>query len=661
MANGKRNAKDAGVQAQQEGGFGGRGLPAEWRGIVALGAVVVIVTFASFVPALFGEFLNWDDFANITENRAFRGLGLANLKWMFTTFRMGPYQPLSWVTLGIDYLVWGLDPFGYHLTNVVLHSVSAGLFYAVAAGLMSCGAGEGGRRKDAVFYGCAALAALFYAVHPLRVESVAWVTERRDVLNGCFVLLTVFLYVKACRKGIAAGGRRRLLTASVAAYGCSLLAKGMSMTLPAVLLVLDVYPLRRLSWKPGQKLNGRTKTVLIEKIPFFCLAALAAGVAMIGQRRIDALATFEAVGLMTRFAVIAYGVVFYVGKTLVPLDLSPMYDLDTGLNPFDIQYVASAVTAAGVTAVLLALRRRWPAALAAWLVYLIVLSPVSGISQAGPQIAADRYSYLPCMPFAVLAGGGLLAACRSRRGSGRAGVPAGVVLAAGAAVVVFLGVLTWRQCRVWRDSEALWSHAVAGNPNSVVARVNLGMEYRSRGDPDRAITEYEKALAVGTSVAKVHYNLGQAYEDKGDLGRAIAHYDKAIACYAKEVARGPRVAGAHKKMGLVYLRTGRMEEAVAALAQAISLGRSDVQVHAGLGGAYLILGKEATAVDHYKEVLRLDPGNCDAHYGLALAHHELGESAEARRHLERALELGFEVPPGGDAFIREVRGTGGED
>ena len=228
--------------------------------------LIAVLTGAAFFPALENGFVDWDDEKTLLDNPNYRGLGWDQLRWMFTTFYMGHYQPLSWMTFGLDYLLWGIDPFGYHLTNLLLHTANAVLFYFLTLRLLSLPAravpGEFALQVAAGF------AALVFALHPLRVESVAWVTERRDVLSAFFLLWTILCYLRATAGAEGDSARWRWLSAAVIVYGLSLLSKAGGITLPVVLLVLDVYPLRRLGVEAGKWFGPAARQVWWEKVPF---------------------------------------------------------------------------------------------------------------------------------------------------------------------------------------------------------------------------------------------------------------------------------------------------------------------------------------------------------------------------------------------------------
>src|SRR5438132_505855 len=242
-------------------------------------AIIVVVTCVTFLPVLENEFVDWDDYFNLVNNPHYRGLGWSQLRWMFTTFHLGPYQPLSWVTLGLDYLIWGMNPVGYHLTNLIFHAANAVFFYFVSRRLLAVAFSISDDQTSWQLEVSAAFTALIFAIHPLRVESVAWATERRDVLSGFFYLWTIYCYLRAVSipeprahwhwVGIAVG-----------MYALSLLSKATSITLPVVLVLLDIFPLRRLPIQPWLWFKPQFRNVLYEKLPFVVLATLFADLAL---------------------------------------------------------------------------------------------------------------------------------------------------------------------------------------------------------------------------------------------------------------------------------------------------------------------------------------------------------------------------------------------
>src|SRR5213594_890868 len=425
---------------------------------------VALLTFVVLSPALRNGFVEWVDQINLTNNEDYRGLGSAQLKYFFTTTLMGHYIPLTWLTFGLDYVLWGMTPMGYHLTSLIIFAANAAVLYFVALHLLAKAAALAG-----VPLRVAAVAAtLFFALHPLRAESVAWATERRDVLSGLFFLLTILTYLRMCE----ASGRRRgwLLAGGAVTYLLALASKGSVMVLPAVLILLDVYPLRH-----------RSRRVLLEKIPFVVLGLAGAAVAYYAQNANAFLTPLQHYPLTARIGMAFYSLWFYASKTVAPQALGPLYELPARVNPLDWPFLGPALAVTVLTAALVALRRRWPAGLAVWVYYAIALGPVIGIVHSGYQLTNDRYSYLPAIGFALIVG----AAVGAVVSAGADGVlrPA-LVKAVIVLMIVWLGGLAYlsaQQTQIWRDTESLWRYAVEVEPDCSLCHGNVGTYLLDRG------------------------------------------------------------------------------------------------------------------------------------------------------------------------------------
>lgn len=461
-----------------------------------MGAFVVLLTLAAFLGVLQNGFVNWDDPVNFLDNPGYRGLGPSQLTWMFTTFHMGHYIPLTWLTLGADYVVWGMDPTGYHLTSLLFHAATALCFYAVARRLFARALPAHTSPADIALG--AATAALFFSVHPLRVESVAWVTARRDVVSGLFFMLALLAWLRSVDAPRAT--RLRWYAGSLALFAGALLSKALAVGLPVVLVVLDVYPLRRLGGGRG----WRDREVWLEKLPYFLMAAAGAGIA-IAATPASARASLEALGVGSRALVAAYGMAFYLAKTALPVGLSPLYAFVTSVN------WALLASLAGAAVFVVAMRRRWPALAGAGVVYVALLLPTLGFFAVGPQPVADRYSYLPCLGWTLVAGG--LAA--------RPGAGARVVRVVAAGALALLLVLTMQQVQIWRDSITLWSRAVALEPGNRFARINLGGAYASAGRTADAIAQYREVLKLSRDKAPWYEVLGWLYASSGHLAEGL--------------------------------------------------------------------------------------------------------------------------------------------
>src|SRR6059036_2556697 len=512
---------EAAVKASPRGD-GSMGLTSAQRWVRWLAPLLIaLITFAAFLPALQNQFVNWDDKDNFLDNPHYRGLGWTHLRWMWTT-HLGHYIPLTWMTLGLDYLLWGMNPLGYHLTNLLLHAANAVVFFFVVRRILTL-ALLGASERGLALAVSAGFAALVFAIHPLRVESVAWATERRDVLSGLFYLLTILMYLRAREREERGRG---WYWGAVAVFVLALLSKSMVVNLPIVLLILDVYPLRRLGGAMGWW-SAPARRVYVEKIPFVLLAAVASAVALMAQLSHDTMVSVVQLSALGRLAVSMYGLSFYLWKTVAPVNLSPLYELPPTVNPWAPPFLLSYGVVVAITAIVLAFRRRVPGLPAAWVAYVVVLLPVLGIFQSGPQIAADRYTYLAGLGWAILAGAGLLSCWRSSRRS-KTGTPATWLLTGIAlCVVVGLGVLTWSQAKVWRDSERLWAHTLAIDPDSPLAQNNFGYELYRQGKLAEAIEHYRQALQIKPDYALTHTNLGLALIRQGKLAEAFEHLQQA--------------------------------------------------------------------------------------------------------------------------------------
>ena len=584
-------------------------------------SLLVLIALASavpFLPALHNGFVNWDDVQNFLENPYYRGLGWTQLKWMFTTLFPPPYQPLSWLTFGADYCLWGLDPMGYHLTNIALHAANAVLFFFIGVRILA--AAQGLEENAPGLRWAAALAALLFAVHPLRVESVAWATERRDVLSGFFYLLTILSYLRLGRT--PASPRRLALPLGL--YLLSLLAKGMGVTLPLALLILDVYPFRRLPGDPRRWLEPEARSYLWEKLPFLGLAVVFALIGVVSQQKGGAIASVESMGLAARLAQCLYGLAFYFRKTFWPTALSPLYLRPTPFVPTAPPFLLSAAFVCALTIGAISVRRRWPAFTAACAYYAATLLPVLGLFPLGALLVADRYSYLSCLAWPLLVAGAVL---RPRKR-----ICEIALWGAAGAALGLLGMMTWRQTLVWRDSSRLWRHALALDPANSVGDKNLAIVLFNDGRLPEAIEECEKALGLAPGYADAHTLLAQILMAQGRTREAGEHYAAALIAV-------PNDASTHYNLGVALYRQGRWQEAIPHYRRALELDPKANNARVNLGSALVAGGQWEQAIDAYRQALELDPGNAGAHDSLGVALVVVGRFDEALAQVDRALAL----------------------
>ena len=592
-------------------------------------AIVGVATCVAFLPVLWNGFVEWDDYENLLNNPHYRGLGWNQLRWMFTTIHMGPYQPLSWLTLGVDYLLWGMNPVGYHLTSIILHAANAVFFYFICRRLLIAALLLAENERSWRLTLSAAFAALFFAVHPLRVESVAWATERRDVVSGFFFLWTIYCYLRVLSPRDDLQSRRWTKTA-LAIYVLSLLSKAIAMTLPVVLLILDIYPLRRLEWDPRRWFDSTARGVLREKIPFLIVAVPFALIALFGQQQSSALRSLESYDAGSRLAQAFFGASFYLWKTLIPVKLSPLYEIPPHFSPLNSSILAGVAATIMITLSLYLLKNRWPAGLACWLSYIAILAPVLGLVQAGPQLVAERYSYLSCLTWAVLAGGAAfyLTGHSSRNPRRRA-----YGAAAAATIILFLlGAVTWKQTQIWRDTGTLWHHVLTLDPRSSFAHYNLGRFLARQGNHADAMMHYVEAIKFRPDDADAHNNLGVLLMLRGEFEAAMQEFQKATRI-------NPQYSRAHFNMGKLFVRQGALDKAYESYRQALKFEPNEAEIHLGLGNVLARQGRLEEAMPYFQQAVKLKPGWADAYVELARSLAAQGDRVTAEKYYEEALRL----------------------
>lgn len=621
---------------------------ARWFDTVAVLSLVACV-FAAFAPALQGEFLQWDDDRNFLGNPFYRGLGAEQIRWMFTTFHMGPYQPLSWITLGFDHVTSGMDPAGYHRTSLVIHALASVTFFAAARRLFEATSAFASPRTRTV---CAFLAAFAFGVHPLRAESVAWVTERRDVVSGFFFAATTYAWIAAV------GGERRRAgwyATALVAFVAALASKATVVGLPVALFVMDVWPLRR--WARDRR------RVVLDLVPFVVLSIVFAVVAVRGQASTGtALRGFEDYGVVQRLAQTVYSCVFYPWKTLVPTGLSPIYDVPSPFDPFAARFVIAAIVFVVACGLAWTSRQRAPAWTAAWIAFLALVAPVSGIVSTGPQLVADRYSYLACMPFALAGAVGLGRLLESRATHV---FTAAAVLILGAASLV----ATRAQTRHWLTNESLWERAYDVDPDSPVACQQLGVVRMNQAQvPGASVAErarrYEEALALYTRAYETAphpnhvFNIAGLVMQRAELDPATRaeQLGVAIETFQNGMEFASRTTGVLPRWRVMYasalVEAGRRAEARAELDAALAAEPSNVGAILWLARVEQEEGHVDAAVARLEAATRFAPEHPTAWRALHALQAKSGRTADAAATRERAARAGVAIdvapitPPG---------------
>jgi tetratricopeptide (TPR) repeat protein len=583
----------------------------------AIPAAIALATVVAFLPVLQNAFVAWDDDRNFVENPHFRGLGLAQLHWMWTTFHMGHYVPLSWMTLGLDFELWGMNPAGYHLTSLVLHAANAVLVYFIARWLLDAvGAANLGQppanKRSTAIAPAAAAAALLFALHPLRVESVAWATERRDVLSGFFYFSSILVYLRSRSRDRGARG----YWIAVLLFGCALLSKATSMSLPAVLLILNVYPLRRIGAGAGWTTES-ARRVYREIAPFGLLAVAVAGLSIV------ALHPPTQLGFAAKLAVSAYCLIFYLWKTVVPVGLAPLYEMPQHVDPVAIRFLLSGVVVICLFTAAFLVRRRLPGVTAALATFCVVTLPMLGVVQNGPQIAADRYTYLAAPAIAILAGAGLLWLRQRLPMSTAAGA---------AAIVLALAALTWEQCQVWHDSKTLWTRVLDVDDASPTAHSALSNVLYRENRVTEAVAHSERAVAIAPNLPEALNGLGVGFAREGRAADAVELFQRAVALR-------PDYADAEANWGVALAQQNDIAGAVAHYRRAVEINPDNSNAQVNWGNALVRLNRFDDAIGHYERALRIRSDNAEAQHNWGVALARQSKFAEAIEHFRAALAI----------------------
>lgn len=571
---------------------------------LVLGLVLCLLALAVYRPVLDSGFVNYDDNIYVTSNpHVQKGLTWDEFLWAWQASVSANWHPLTVLSHMLDVELYGLNPKGHHLTSLLLHLANVWLLFAVL------------RRMTGAVWRSALVAALF-AVHPTHVESVAWISERKDVLSGLFFLLTLAAWHGFTRERTL--GRYLLV---ILTFALGLLSKPMLVTLPFVLLLVDVWPLGRL---PLGDLSLRSfwrglRPLLVEKIPLLVLSAISSAVTVYVQQ--GPIASLAAVPLGKRIANALVSYTAYLGKTFWPRDLAVFYPFRLSVPLW--QPVAAAVLLAVLTVLVLARLRRAPWLAVGWLWFLGMLVPVIGLVQVGRQAMADRYTYLPSIGLTLAVVWGLAELLRS--------APARRILAAAFLfVVAVLAVAAHAQARTWKDSVSLFRHALAVTEGNYVAHLNLGFELARRGVRDEAERHYRESLRLQPNLPETHAALGTSLRKWGRPQEALRHLKRAVDLR-------PRNARYRVSLATVLEDLGRDEEAAVHLRKALEIAPRFADAHHGLADILQEQGRTDEAVQHYLRVVEEDPGRIGVYAPAATLLAQRGDLAGAARLLTESL------------------------
>lgn len=595
-----------------EPGFVQLSRPILWA---CIGCLVFMVCLF-YLPVLRNGFVNWDDMDVIAENPHIRSLNLANLRWMFTTFHADNWVPLTWLSLALNYRMGGLQPGVFHFTNVALHALNTALVFLTCVKVIRLIRGESAFPMSAVIP-TALVTALLFGLHPIHVESVAWATERKDVLYSFFYLSGILLYLDYVSSRLK---NKLKLYGCLGLYLLALMSKPMAVTLPLAFLILDYWPLDRF---PSERLKP-----LVEKIPFFILALVFGCLAVASHEdTISSTApTAQVYWMMNAFR----SLIFYLFKMALPLNLVPLVPFPRVMDTYyQIQNLLAALLV--VIAVMACYRTRKTAPYwgAAGLFYLLTLLPVLGILQTGSQAAADRYTYFPSLSVFFLFSAGMacwLSNCRFF-------LPLFIV-----ALTCLLGFGTVRQIGLWKNSETLWESVVRAYPaDSALAYTYLGGTYTEEKRWNDALGAFQQALAIPPPMAAAHLGYGRLLLYFGKVDQAIQEFNTAIAI-------DPNQVRPHESLWSVYERLGKHPEAISQIQTAIQMEPNDAGFFCDLGVSFSILKRYPEAEKAFQKAHELDPDSSLCVVNLATVQVFEGRASEAMSLYQQEISEGNRIP-----------------
>jgi Flp pilus assembly protein TadD len=570
----------------------------------SIALIVATVAVYSRVPEF--EFVTWDDPSYITTNaHVLNGLSWENVRWAFTTDHPPYWHPLTWLSHMTDVQIFGMNAGGHHWVSLLLHVLNTVLLF----GLLRAMTGAIGRS--------AAVAALF-ALHPLHVESVAWVAERKDVLSTLFWILTVWEYYRYVKRP---GAGRYWLMLTFFALG--LMAKPMLVTLPFVLLLLDIWPLSRFRPSEGTGQGALWLRLVREKLPLFLLAALSSVITFALQPRIGSLGGLESLSLGYRLQNSVVSYIAYLGKMIWPENLAALYPLKAH---FAIWVpVVCGVILVGITVAAKRLAAKHPYLIVGWLWYLGTLIPVIGLVQAGDQAMADRFTYVPLIGIFVAIVWGSVDLIKLGK------FPELLLQSVLAAVLVGFAFVAHAQAGHWKSSMALWTHTLDVTTNNHRAENLMGNELLNRGNMRDAAAHYREALRIKPDFADAHNGLGSAYQAQNQKDSAIAQYLEALRLK-------PDQPEAHNNLGNLLVDAGDVASAIAHYNAGLRISPESPELHNGLGAAYASEARNDEALAEFLKALSLRP-DADTEFNVGIIYVAKQNNAEAIKHFEAALRL----------------------
>jgi hypothetical protein len=499
------------------------------------------------------------------------------------------WVPITRLSHALNYAVWGLDPMGHHLTNIIFHGFNTFLVVILAFCLIEktrllnqspASKNETTFSQNALIAAC--LTGILFGIHPLRVESVVWVTERKDVLLGFFILLSLLSYLKFVAVSLKKE-RRVYYALSIVFFLMALMSKPMAVTLPVVLVILDIYPLERLICKSGLKSHIK---VLAEKVPFFALSLILSIVTLLSYKSGGIIVTLKShINLIEKIIIALQSICFYLGKILWPVNLVPIYSYPSKVNILTLEYTGSLIIVSGITAFCIYSWKKQKVWSAVWVYFIVTLLPVLGIMRFGFFVAADRYTYLPSLGPSILVSLGIVFIYRSILKKHTVYTANIFLLFISILIAGLLSILTIQQTGIWKDSITLWNYQKMKFPDTYMAHNNLGEAYAKAGMHEESVNSLNRALELSTSNPESYYNRGMG------LGKLGLHH-KAIEDFRMAIKLSPEKAKYYNELGVAHGNLGNYQQAIENLNTAVSLDPQFAEAYFYRGIAYRSLDND---------------------------------------------------------------------
>jgi len=610
---------------------------------------IIVLTFLSNSASLENSFVNWDDEDYISKNYHIKSLNSENIIWMFTsTGYASNWHPLTWLSHAIDYSLWGLNPGMHHFTNIILHCMNTlwVFFFTIAILIIARGKKIPVHDDDSplrllYFLFAAGLTALFFGIHPIHVESIAWASERKDVLCAFFVIpcyISYLFYASSMgkwRKGA-------FYAFAFLLFLMALLSKPMAITAPVIFLLLDIFPLNRF------KIHGKSVSlpalaiIFLEKIPFVVMSIMSGLITMNSQA--NAKVPLNLISLYDRILNALHSVILYIKNIGWPFKLVPYYPFPESIDILAPQYFMSAFFIIAITIFCILMFKKgktfW---FVAWFSYLVALAPVIGIIQVGEQAAADRYAYLPTISIFMLLGIGISQLREKIFIKRNNSVIKGLFIIILIFICLGMSLISFKQTKVWRNSETLWEYVIKNFPDKISkAHCNLGIVYCEKGSIDQAIIQYKKSIKLDPGSGKTYNNLGMAYLHHGSSKDAITAFETALRL-------SPELISIHNNLGSAYFQEGMIDKAIMEWNIVLKANPDIAETHNNLGVAYFQKGMMKKAEDEFKKTIKIDPENLGARNSLIVIYLKKGMIKEV---IAEYLEIIRQRPRNADIILR---------